>query len=142
MMMLRPSSSLALPLAACLLLLAARPPARGQAPAPKPGPATNAADRAACERQLNRISGALQEYRKQHDNKLPAKLSDLLTPELIHDPDDLVCPFVQKRGGLRAWKKRVNELSPDPYTSYGYEFAPVLMDYNPEMTRPSTSVAT
>ncbi len=88
---------------------------------------TNEADRAACERQLNMIGNAIQQYRLQHDDSLPAKLSDL-APDYIHDPNVLICPFVQKRGGLRKWKKQFRELGPDPYTSYGYEFAPAPMD--------------
>jgi hypothetical protein len=90
---------------------------------------TSSTDKAACVRQLNVIFGALQEYRKRHDKKLPDRLSDLV-PEFIHDPKVLVCPYVQKRGGLRVWKKRQRELAPDPHTSYGYEFPPVLLDYD------------
>jgi len=117
---------LLLALAECLLqpvwCLAAEEAAR------KPGYSTNAADRAACQRQLNMIFGAIQEYRKQHDNGLPSKLSDL-TPDFIHDPNVLICPFVQKRGGLRTWKKQFRELSPDAHTSYGYEFPSAPLDY-------------
>jgi hypothetical protein len=94
-----------------------------------PNSSTNAAHRAACERQLNLIHGAIQQYRRQRDGGLPHKLSDL-TPDFLHDPKILICPFVQTRGGLRLWKKQFHELSPDPRTSYNYEFSPAPLLYN------------
>ena len=84
------------------------------------------ADKEACQANLNLILEAIQEYRKQHDNKLPDKLSDL-TPEFIHDPRILICPFVQKTGGLRSWRKAIRELDFDAGTSYGYEFPQKIM---------------
>jgi hypothetical protein len=118
---------LALAITGCLLIPSWR--AAGQDRAGAPGISTNAADKAACELQLNRIYGALQQYRKKHENKLPDKLSDLF-PEFISDPNVLVCPFVQKRGGLRTWRKRQRELDPDAHTSYGFEFPPVALEFD------------
>jgi hypothetical protein len=111
----------------CLLILV-RCGSAQQTP-DKPIYTTDPLEKTACMRRLNIIWGALQQYRKQHQDKLPDKLSEL-TPEFIHDPNDLTCPFVQKRGGLRTWKKQFTELSPDPYTSYSFEFAPVPLHYN------------
>src|SRR6185295_6538936 len=71
---------------------------------------TNAEDKAACERRLNIIFGAIQQYRKQHAGMLPGKLSDL-RPDILDDELDLTCPFVQNRGGLRGWKKKFKDLS-------------------------------
>src|SRR5881394_1211823 len=90
------------------------------------------ADKEACQANLNLILEAIQEYRKQHQDKLPDKLSDL-TPDFIQNPKILVCPYFQKTGGLRAWTKVIRELALDPHTSYGYEFAPV--DISDELWR-------
>jgi len=69
------------------------------------------------------IFEAIQEYRKQHESRLPDKLSDL-TPEFIQNPK-MICPYVRKTGGLRAWREEgTRELGRDPRTSYGYEFPP------------------
>ena len=89
---------------------------------------TNITDRVACERQLNLIYGAMQEYRRRHDDNWPAKLSDL-TPDFLHDSKVLICPFVLKRGGLRTWRKQFRELSPDSYTSYSFELPPIPLDF-------------
>ena len=93
----------------------------------KAGVSTDLNERAECKRQLNKITGAIREYRKNHGTRPPDRLSDL-NPDYIHDPDVLVCPFVQKRGGLRTWTKRFDELSADPYTSYQYDFPPEPVD--------------
>jgi hypothetical protein len=106
-------------LAAWLLFLEGRPLA--QESAQKLGFSTSPDDKAACEHQLNILTGAIREYRKDHGNKPPDKLSDL-TPDYIHDASLLTCPFVRKRGGLRAWRKSFRTLCSDPHTSYGYEF--------------------
>src|SRR5882672_1335146 len=58
------------------------------------------ADKEACQGNLNRIFGAIQEYRKQHQDKLPDRLSDL-APKYISDRKILICPYVQRNGGLR-----------------------------------------
>ena len=116
---------LRLALAAALFFSAGEPLAQGAGV--QAGHSTNAADLADCKRQLNIIYGAIQQYREQHGSKLPDKLSDL-TPEFIHNPDVLVCPYVQKRGGLRTWKKRFHEHAPDPHTSYSYEMPPEPLD--------------
>jgi hypothetical protein len=84
------------------------------------------ADKAACQANLNFIFQAIREYRKQHKDKLPDKLSDL-TSAFIHDPRILICPFVQKTGGLRSWRKVIRELEFDAGTSYGYEFPRKIM---------------
>lgn len=112
---------------AILLLSVWRGPAqqRSKAASPRSG---SEADRVACEKQLNIIFGAIQEYRKQHGDDPPDKLSDLL-PEFIHDPNVLVCPFVRTRGGLRVWTKSFADLAQDPFTSYSYEFPPLFMNY-------------
>jgi len=115
---------LALPV--CLLLPVPCSPAQKLA---SPSHSTNTAEQSACERQLNMIYGAIQEYRRWHDNGLPAKLSDL-RPDFIYDPNILVCPVVRNRGGLRTWKKKFTELMPDAYTSYSYEFPPVPLDHH------------
>ncbi len=81
-------------------------------------------DKEACKINLNLIFEAIQQYRKQHQDTLPARLSDL-TPEYIRDPKTLICPFVQKTGGLRSWGGDTRQLAPDPRTSYGYEFPPI-----------------
>src|SRR5262245_17014984 len=98
-----------------------------QHPSATAGYSTNPSDKAECERQLNIIYGAIQQYRSEHDNQYPNKLSDL-TKDFIHDRNVLVCPFVRSRGGLRTWKKDFREVSPDAGTSYSYEFAPVPVD--------------
>src|SRR5262245_19634368 len=79
------------------------------------------ADEQGCEANLNFIFGAIREYRKQHQDKLPDRLSDL-TPQYIHEPRMLICPYVQRTGGLRQWRRRIRELDFDPRTSYSYEF--------------------
>src|SRR5881394_191909 len=80
-------------------------------------------DKEACLAQLNLIFEAIQEYRKQHENRLPDKLSDL-TPEFVQNPNILICPYVRRTSGLRAFREEIRELSRDPRTSYGYEFPP------------------
>ena len=83
--------------------------------------ATNRADKAACETNLNLIFDAIQQYRTHHQ-QLPDKLSDLLS-ELIHDPKILFCPFVQKTGDVNSWARRVRLVGKsDLRTSYCYEF--------------------
>jgi len=85
-------------------------------------PSIDPAEKVPCKRQLNRITGAIREYRKDHEGRLPDRLADL-TPDYIHDPRVLVCPYVRSRGGLRTWKRQTAELSVDAYSSYHYEFA-------------------
>jgi len=79
------------------------------------------ADKEACQANLNRIFGAISEYRKQHQGKLPDRLS-ALEPKFVNDPKNLICPYVQRNGGLRQWRKEIRDLEFDPHTSYGYEF--------------------
>ena len=117
---------LLLTLAVCLFLPVGHPSA--QEAKVQTGYSTNTADQAECKLQLNIIYGAIQQYREKHAGQLPDKLSDL-TPGLIRNPDLLICPYVQKRGGLRTWKKRFRDLASDPHTSYSYEMPPEPMDY-------------
>jgi hypothetical protein len=79
------------------------------------------ADTKDCQANLNRIFGAIQQYRQQHQGKLPDRLSELMR-KYISDPDTLVCPYVKRNGGLRQWRRENRELDFDPNTSYGYEF--------------------
>ena len=89
---------------------------------PEPGVTTNASDRLACQRQLNMIYGAIQEYQLRH-KKLPDWLSDL-TPEFIHDPKTLECPFVRSTGNLKQWRQLFRDaVFKDPGScTYAYEF--------------------
>src|SRR4030095_1995295 len=115
--------------AAVAFVLAAATHPAAQETSAKARYSTNAEDRAACELQLNRIYGAIEAYRSQHDNQYPGKLSDL-PPDLLHDRDTLICPFIRAQGGLRAWRKDSRELAPDGDTSYSYELASEEMNYN------------
>src|SRR5262249_20859759 len=83
-------------------------------------------DKQLCVVNLNLIFDAIQEYRRQYRDRLPAKLSDLI-PEFIYDPKTLICPVEEKRWTLRDWTKRRNqkiiyETDYDPHSSYSYEF--------------------
>src|SRR5215218_10090739 len=102
-------------LVTCLFVIAW--PSLAQEGDPQSGFSTNASDQAECKRQLNIIYGAIQQYREQHGDKLPDKLSDL-SPDFIHNPDVLVCPYVRKRGGLRTWARHLRDLTSDPHSSY------------------------
>jgi len=85
---------------------------------------TNSADAVACQRQLNTIHSALQEYQRQN-GRLPVWLSDLV-PDFIQEREILVCPYVRNSGILREWRKwTVNvPVFGDPGDcSYGYEFS-------------------
>jgi len=94
----------------------------------KPVVSTDPADADACRRQLGKIYSAIQEYRKRNQ-RFPQWLSDL-TPELIYDPEALVCPYVQKTGNQSEWKKLFVAVPvfgdpaslPDFSCSYAYEF--------------------
>ena len=83
---------------------------------------TNSADVAACQRQLNIIHGALQEYQKRNQD-LPRWLSDLV-PDYI-PAKMLICPFVQDSGNLKKWRERylLGSVFKDPLScTYAYEF--------------------
>jgi hypothetical protein len=108
-------------LTACLLQPAARVSAQDGDVSTNPGLEK------ACRVQLNRIYGAITEYRNQHGNSPPDKLSDLAPDHLPSKA--LVCPYVRGRGGLRTWTKQFRELSPDAFTSYSYEFPPVPLHH-------------
>src|SRR5437773_8419945 len=85
---------------------------------------TNSADEVACQRQLNRILGAIQEYQKRNQT-LPPSLSDLV-PEYIHDRTTLICPFVRCSGIQRKWRSdfvSVPVFGDPAYSSYAYEFS-------------------
>lgn len=101
----------------------------------KPNYSTNAEDRVACQRQLNRIYGAIQEYQKR-TQKLPVWLSDL-TPDFIHDPDVLVCPYVNKTGNKKKWREQFNQVPVfgDPAVcTYAYEFCTQAIPAIPDVT--------
>src|SRR6185436_18256031 len=85
------------------------------------GRTTNAMDKATCEKQLNMIYEAIQEYQKaKHD--LPNWLSDLV-PEFLYDSRILTCPFIQKTGDARSSRKGILDIVfSDQYTSYSFEF--------------------
>jgi hypothetical protein len=82
---------------------------------------TNAADQVACERQMNFLYGAIQEYQNRY-HKLPRWLSDLV-PEFIDDPEKLICPFVRATGNVKKWREglRTVPVFGDPKSTYGYE---------------------
>ena len=90
---------------------------------------TNLSERLECEKQLNKIYGALASYRMEHEGEYPEKLQALY-PEYIADQKLLVCPHATKRGGLKEWKKTTKELSTDFYTSYGYELGTRPLEYH------------
>jgi hypothetical protein len=107
--------------AACLCNLASG--AADETTADQPNYSTNSEDRAACQSQLNRIYGAIQEYHRRNQ-KLPLWLSDLI-PDYIQDPDVLVCPYVRKTGKSKKWKEQFNQVPVfgDPaFCTYAYEF--------------------
>ena len=96
---------------------------------------TNSADQAACQRQLNMIHGAIEEYLRRNQ-KLPQWLSDLV-PDFINDPKMLICPFVINTGNLKKWREEyVNyRVFDDPaQCSYAYEFCTVPIQRIPDFT--------
>jgi hypothetical protein len=88
----------------------------------RPSYSTEVTDRDACQRHLNLINSALQEYQRRNQ-KLPRWLSDL-TPDFIHNPDVLICPYVNKTGNVKKWKEGfgVIPVFGDSGSTYGYEF--------------------
>jgi len=101
----------------------------------KPNYSTNSEDRMACQSQLNRIHGAIQEHQRR-TQKLPVWLSDL-TPDYIHDPDVLVCPYVRKTGNVKKWKEQFTHVPVfgDPTScTYAYEFCTQVIPALPEVT--------
>jgi len=96
---------------------------------------TNSTDETACQRQLNIIYGALQEYQRRNQS-LPHWLSDL-APEFLYDPNALVCPFVGSTGNLKKWREQFVTVPVfgDPGScSYGYEFCEARFIYLPGWT--------
>jgi len=95
-----------------------------EAPA-KTSYSTDAADQEACQRQLNVIYGAIQEYQRRNQ-RLPRWLSEL-TPDFIHDPETLICPFVRQTGNLKKWREDyvMIPVFGDSASSYAYEFCTV-----------------
>lgn len=92
------------------------------AAAQKPAdPAADAADMAACKKNLEIIGTAIKAYRKDHKD-VPNGLSDLI-PNYLKDTNALVCPICKRTGE----KSPVGVLDTNVYTSYLYEFAPVPM---------------
>lgn len=105
---------------AALLLggLTARSPGQGK----RPLYSTNENDREECEVNLGLIYDAIQEYRRQHQQKLPDRLSDLLP--FIPNANVLFCPFVLRSGEVKSWRDGVRYVGgSDPRTWYGYEFS-------------------
>jgi hypothetical protein len=91
---------------------------------------TNEAERLACQRQLNIIYSAIQQYQKRNQ-RLPRWLSDLV-PDYIKDANNLVCPFVQNTGQLKKWRQEFVGavfLDPNPACTYAYEFCLSRIDY-------------
>jgi len=88
------------------------------------------ADAEACKQNLHLIFDAIQQYRNQHDNSFPDKLSELL-PEFIQEPKILICPVVQRTSDTKSWRQNVRYVgASDLRTSYGYEFCPELVSSN------------
>jgi hypothetical protein len=94
----------------------------------------NPADKAACQRQLNIIYGAIQEYQKRKE-KPPRWLSDLL-PDYIDDPNILVCPFVISSGNLKKYRESyLTGVFADPGScTYAYEFCAEPVHWAPGWT--------
>jgi hypothetical protein len=105
------------------LFISIPPPGPAAESASAPALESETAEKQACEVNLNLIFDAIQEYRNQHHDRLPAKLSDLI-PEFIADPKTLICPAEEKTWTLRDWikSKRFIETDFDPHSSYSYEF--------------------
>jgi hypothetical protein len=79
-------------------------------------------DSDACEKQLNRVYTALEQYRKVKLT-LPNRLSDLI-PQFLSDADALVCPYVKRTGNLTGWRLHVDQtVFDDPGSTYAYEFS-------------------
>jgi hypothetical protein len=91
----------------------------------KPGYSTDPTDQEACQGQLNVIYGAIQEYLRR-SQRLPRWLSEL-TPDFIHDPETLICPFVRKTHILKKWREDfvLIPVFGDSASSYAYEFCTV-----------------
>ena len=100
----------------------------------KPGYSTDPTDQEACQRQLNVIYGAIQEYHRRNQ-RLPRWLSEL-TPDFIHDPETLICPFVKKTGNLKKWREDYVAIPVfgDSASSYAYEFCTVPIQGLPSKT--------
>src|SRR6185503_18046125 len=84
---------------------------------------TDPVDKAACQRHLNVIYGAVQEYQKRKQ-QMPRWLSDLV-PEFIHDANVLKCPFVERTGNLKKYRDQyvsVPVFGDSAACSYAYEF--------------------
>ena len=123
-----------LPVAFLVALLATGaeffPPLPGVAAEPEPKKkdySTNAADREACEHQLNWIHGAIQEYYKRN-RRLPRWLSDLC-PEFLHDRETLICPYVKNTGSFKRWREQhaIIPVFGDAASSYAYEYCTALI---------------
>ena len=104
-----------------LAVMSLQMPASSAAAESRRAYSTNLADKAECEKQLNKIFEAIQEYQRQK-GKLPDWLSDL-EPEFISDPKGVICPVVLRTGDLKSWRKGILDVVlSDVRTSYSYEF--------------------
>src|SRR4051812_1932056 len=74
----------------------------------KPARSTDPADVEACQRQLNRIYGALQEYNRRN-HTFPARLADLMG-NFLYDPLILDCPYVKRTGSGKAWRRQFGKI--------------------------------
>jgi len=95
-----------------------------EAPA-KTSYSADAADQEDCQRQLNVIYGAIQEYQRRNQ-RLPRWLSDF-SLDVMPDPETLICPFVKKTGNLKKWREDYVAIPVfgDSASSYAYEFCTV-----------------
>jgi hypothetical protein len=94
---------------------------------------TDRADSDACQKQLNRVYYALQQYYKVKQ-KLPNRLSDLI-PEFVYNAEELTCPYVNKTGDIIGWRSHVDGSAfDDAGTSYAYEFSTKKCNYVPGLT--------
>jgi hypothetical protein len=109
-------------------------------PAAEPGPwqnkqtfSTDSKDSELCQKQMTRIYAVIQDYYKEL-GEFPDKLSDLI-PEFLHDPEELVCPYVRNTGDLTGWRQHVDHVVfDDPRSSYTYEFSSKPTRWGPEWT--------
>ena len=101
----------------------------------KPNYSTNSVAREACQSQLNKIYGAIQEFQRRNQ-RLPLWLSDL-TPGYINDRDLLVCPYVRESGNIKKWREQFNKVpvfGDSGSCTYAYEFCTEVIPTLPDVT--------
>jgi len=89
-------------------------------------PSSDKDEAAACKRNLEKISAAIQAYRLENHDE-PNWLSGLV-PKFLADTNVLVCPVTRRTGQQSAF----GVLDPSIYSSYLYEFSPTAI---PEIVR-------